>query len=73
MTNYKTIFLAGFISFIILNFIENVLHYSIGRSHRKNYEIVFPSKNDFIKIIVIMILFAFLQGLLTSMIDFYEN
>lgn len=73
MTNYKTIFLAGFISFIILNFIENVLHYSIGRSHQKNYNIVIPSKNDSIKIILIMILFAFLQGILTSIIDFYEN
>lgn len=71
--NLKIIFIAGFVSFIILNFIENLLHYSLGRSHEKNYKITLPTLNDFIKIIAIMILFAFLQGLLSSILINYEN
>lgn len=70
---YRTIFFAGFVSFIILNFIENVLHYSIGRSYKRDYRIIFPSQRDIIRIILIMFIFAVLQGLLTLFIDYFEN
>jgi hypothetical protein len=73
MTSNKTIFIAGFFSFLLLNIFENVLHYSIGRSHQKSYQIVIPSKMDFIKIVFIMFAFAVLQGGLTMIVNYYEN
>jgi hypothetical protein len=72
MSNSHTIFIAGFISFIILNLIENIIYYSIGRSFEKKFSFKLPNRNDFIKLFVIMILFAVLQGGLTNLIDSYE-
>ncbi len=72
MSNSKTIFIAGFLSFIILNFIENIIHYSIGRSHLKSFSIKLPSNSDFFRLTMIMLFFAVLQGLLTDFIDQYE-
>lgn len=54
------------IVFSVLNIIENLLHYNIGRSHNKNFDINLPTLNEFIHIIGIMLLFGFLQGLLTE-------
>ncbi len=54
--------------FGILNVIENLIHYNIGRSH-ENGGFIFniPSLNDFYKIIFIMIVFGLAQGLLTEL------
>ncbi len=60
----QNIFMASFIAFIILNIIENFIHYNIGRN-RENEEFIklsVPSKKDWMKIIFVMILFALLQG-----------
>jgi quinol-cytochrome oxidoreductase complex cytochrome b subunit len=54
--------------FIILNVIENIIHYNNGKNKDKNDIISYfniPSVNDFIIIIIVMLLFAFLQGILT--------
>jgi hypothetical protein len=58
------IFLSSFVAFLILNVIENVIHYNIGRNHEDPdvIKITTPSKKDWYKIIYIMILFAILQG-----------
>ncbi len=53
--------------FGILNLIENIIHYSIGRSYTKNnLYLTIPNYNDFKKIIIIMIIFGLAQGLITE-------
>jgi hypothetical protein len=60
--------LVSMLVFGILNLIENLIHYNIGRSHG-NSGFVFntPSFEDFYKIIFIMIIFGLAQGLLTEL------
>jgi hypothetical protein len=72
------IFAFSFIIFIILNVIENVIHYNIGKYHdghknnTNNIENIAgihftnPSQIDWVRIVVIMIIFAVLQGFFTS-------
>jgi hypothetical protein len=72
MSNSHTIFIAGFLSFLILNLVENIIYYSMGRSFEKKFSLKLPNRNDFIKLFIIMILFAMLQGGLTSFIDSFE-
>jgi hypothetical protein len=61
------IFLISFIAFAILNILENIIHYNIGKmSNSSNkLEITNPSKEDWKKIIITMFIFALLQGALT--------
>ena len=64
------IFLISFIAFAILNIVENVIHYNIGKmsnsnSNNNRLEITNPSKEDWKKIIITMFIFALLQGALT--------
>ena len=61
------IFLISFIVFAILNIIENVIHYNIGKTSNGNnrLEITNPSKKDWKKIIITMFIFALLQGAIT--------
>ena len=61
------IFAFSFIVFIVLNLIENVIHYNIGKG--LNNKFVLPSSDDWIKIIITMIIFAILQGYLTEYIS----
>jgi hypothetical protein len=75
------IFVFSFLVFIVLNVIENVIHYNIGKYHddnnrqenRKNgsksvagIHFTNPSETDWVRIIVIMYIFAVLQGVFTS-------
>jgi hypothetical protein len=67
------VFVFSFFIFIILNVIENVFHYNIGKFHNganNNYFTVYhftnPSRGDWTRIIVIMLVFALLQGAFTS-------
>lgn len=72
------IFAFSFIVFIILNVIENVIHYNIGKYHEGNTGVANgsttiagihftnPSQTDWVRIIVIMLIFAVLQGFFTS-------
>ena len=67
------IFLISFIAFAILNILENIIHYNIGKmsnsnsnnSNNNRLEITNPSKEDWKKIIITMLIFALLQGALT--------
>lgn len=64
------IFVVSFVIFIILNIAENLIHYSIGRQNNNNFiELSLPNKSDFIKIIIIMIIFAVLQGWFTYILE----
>ena len=74
------VFVFSFLIFIVLNVIENVIHYNIGKFHNGDngvngvngvnyftgYHFTNPSRGDWIRIIVIMLVFAILQGVFTS-------
>ena len=56
----------SFLVYIFVNLFENMIHYNIGRFSNKETKLELPSKQDFIKIVIVMCVFALLQGLLTS-------
>ena len=56
----------SFVVYLFVNFFENLIHYNIGRFTNKETKLELPTKKDLIKILVVMCLFALLQGLLTS-------
>jgi hypothetical protein len=71
------IFFFSFLVFLVLNVIENVIHYNIGKYHEGNnktngntsfagYHFTNPSNTDWVRIVVIMLIFAVLQGFFTS-------
>jgi hypothetical protein len=67
------IFVFSFLIFIVLNVIENVIHYNIGKYHNSTngggvagLHFTNPSNTDWVRIIVIMLIFAVLQGVFTS-------
>jgi hypothetical protein len=61
----------SFFVYIFVNFFENMIHYNIGRFSNRETQLELPSKNDFIKIVIVMCVFALLQGLLTSYFNKY--
>ena len=62
---------VSFFVYIIVNLFENMIHYNIGRFSNKETKFELPSKKDFIKIVVVMCIFALIQGLLTSYFNKY--
>jgi hypothetical protein len=44
---------------------ENLIHYNIGKFSNKETKFDLPSKKDWFKIVLVMCIFALLQGLLT--------
>lgn len=73
-TNFKLFFISSIV-FIFINAIENIIHFSIGRDiHDKekltNIKFILPNKYDVIKIIIVMIIFALLQGFFTNYINY---
>ena len=55
--------------FGILNLVENLIHYNIGRSyseHNGKFVFYFPDIHEFIKIIGVMIIFGIAQGYITE-------
>ena len=56
----------SFFVYIFVNLFENLIHYNIGKFSNKETKLELPTKKDFIKIVVVMCLFALLQGVLTS-------
>ena len=61
----------SFLVYIFVNLFENMIHYNIGRFSNKETQLELPSKNDFIKIVIVMCVFALLQGILTSYFNKY--
>ena len=59
------LFIISFIVFVVVNIIENVMHYNIGKTSNKDFEFSNPTLIDWKKIIITMIIFALLQGFLT--------
>ena len=55
----------SFFVYIFVNLFENMIHYNIGRFSNRDTQFELPSKPDFVKIAVVMVVFALLQGVLT--------
>jgi hypothetical protein len=56
----------SFFVYLFVNFFENLIHYNIGRFSNKETKLQLPIKKDFVKIVIVMCVFALLQGLLTN-------
>jgi hypothetical protein len=56
---------VSFLLYIVINTFENVIHYNIGKFSDKDTKFVMPTKKDWVKIIVVMIIAALLQGFFT--------
>ena len=63
------VFIASFVSFLFLNIIENVYHYSIGRNTNQKIKLMKPTKEDWIRILSVMFIFALLQAMFTSFLS----
>jgi hypothetical protein len=55
----------SFCVYLVVNLFEKLIHYNIGKFSNKETWLDLPSKKDWFKIIVVMCIFALLQGLLT--------
>lgn len=59
--------ITSMLVFGILNLIENLIHYNIGRSHKDGVFIFnIPTYSDFTKILIVMIIFGLAQGIITE-------
>ncbi len=56
----------SFFVYLFVNFFENLIHYNIGKFSNQDTKLELPSQKDFVKIVVVMCVFALLQGVLTS-------
>ena len=63
----------SFFVYIFVNLFENLIHYNIGKFTNKETKLELPSKKDFIKIVLVMCVFALLQGLLTFYFTFFKK
>lgn len=56
--------------FGVLNLVENIIHYNIGRSYNKEdgFVLVFPTNQDLMSIIFVMVIFGLAQGIITELI-----
>lgn len=66
------IFIISMAVYIVINLVENTIHYNIGRNfdirHLHDIKFILPSSVDFTRIISVMAVFAMLQGLFTVML-----
>jgi len=77
------IVIISFCVYIFVNCFENIIHYNIGKFSNKEAILSLPSKKetifelpniiDFLKIVIIVCVFALLQGLLTSFLHKYSK
>jgi hypothetical protein len=62
-----TLVIISMMVFGVLNLIENMIHYNIGRSYGGiGIAFNFPSWEDLVKIVIVMIVFGLAQGLITE-------
>jgi membrane protein DedA with SNARE-associated domain len=57
--------IVSFLVYIVVNVFENLIHYNIGKFSNKETKFEIPTQKDWIKIIIVMCVFALIQGLLT--------
>jgi hypothetical protein len=56
--------------YLFINMFENILYYSIGRHSDRELQLELPTRYDFLKIVIITIGFALLQGYLTLKLEY---
>jgi hypothetical protein len=61
----------SFVVYIFVNMFENMIHYNIGRFSNKELSFELPNNKDFLQMVVVMCIFAVLQGILTSYFNRY--
>jgi hypothetical protein len=67
--NYHLIFVSISV-YMLVNLFENIFYYSIGRhSNQEGIKLEMPTVKDWIKIILITLIFAILQGYLTYLFN----
>ena len=62
--------LVSFGVYLFVNLFENLIHYNIGKFSNTETHFEIPSEKDWFKIVIVMIIFALIQGLLTC---FFTN
>lgn len=69
------IFAVSFLVYVVINLVESYIHFNIGRNQVAGLQFKFsqPSLLDWKKIVSVMFVFAFLQGILTILIEGYWN
>lgn len=71
LKDYSTrIVIVSFFVYLFVNLFENLIHYNIGKFSNKETHFEIPSEKDWLKIIMVMITFALIQGLMTC---FFTN
>ena len=71
LKDYSTrIVIVSFFVYLFVNLFENLIHYNIGKFSNKETHFEIPSEKDWLKIVVVMITFALIQGLMTC---FFTN
>ena len=68
-TKSAHLIIISFFVYIFVNLFENLVHYNIGKFSNRETHFELPTKKDWLKIVIVMIVFALLQGFLT----FYFN
>jgi hypothetical protein len=72
LTNHTRIFIISMAVYVVINLVENTIHYNIGRNfdirHLHDIKFISPSDTDFTRIISVMVVFAILQGLFISVL-----
>lgn len=66
---FKIILISSAI-YLGINLFENIFYYSIGRHSNREIKLEIPTTYDFIRIILITICFALLQGVLTLKLEY---
>ena len=56
--------------YLVINLFENLFYYSIGRHSDRAIKLEIPTTYDFIRIIIVTIFFALLQGILTFKFEY---
>ena len=59
------IIVISFFIYLFVNMFENLIHYNIGKFSNKETKLELPSIKDWIKMVLVMCIFALLQGILT--------
>ena len=77
INKHTQLIIVSMLVFVVLNILENIIHFNIGKHSEKedfyNYLLNFPSYKDLFRIVVIMLIFGFLQGFLTDLFNGYAD
>jgi cell division protein FtsX len=65
MLSWK-LFAVSFWAFIVVNLLENIIYYNIGKHSIQDFQLSIPTNLEILSIILIMLVFAGLQALIIS-------